>query len=139
MIAPERRKALIEHSLRLRDTLERFHTPNSGKTVAPSHLGEVFRFVQDRPSQEDLKIFLKMLPGSHYAKVSKGAGPQLQEVVRQIQKLVDQVPNLEELLFVIGWTRRLLGNEQQPDTRSTSSFPTTRYGKPPGRYGRGPR
>ncbi len=113
MISPERRKTLIGQSLRLRDAFLRFRSPSSGKAVAPSHLGELIRYVQDRPSKEDLLTFLKMLPGSHYSKVSKGAGPQLQEVARQASQLVGQVPDMEELLFVLGWTRRLLGNEDR--------------------------
>lgn len=107
MIACERRPILVKKAELLAAQLGDFKTPGSGEPVDPSRLAEVMRFVKANGAS-DLPELLKLLPGSYLRKASQSAPPQLEEVKRRVSPLAREITDAEELVYVLGWARRLL-------------------------------
>ena len=80
---------------------------------------ELSRFLRMSGSVAELKDFLALLPTSFHAKMSRSAPPQLQEIAKQVRPLLDRVKETDQMLYLLGWTRRLLATgEREGRTRS---------------------
>lgn len=107
MIHDARRKILIERAEKLAHDLGQFRTHGSGDPVDPSRLAEVQRYVATSGTSE-LSGMLDALPSSYLKKASRSAGPQLEEVKRRVKPLAREIPDREELSYVLAWARRLM-------------------------------
>lgn len=103
-----RRRELIARAQRVATELSRFQAPRTKDPVNRSQVAEVWRYLAAHPAGEDLPTMLQLLPRSYQAKVARGAGEQLGEVRRVVEKLHREVPTTPELRYVLGWVMRLL-------------------------------
>lgn len=112
-----RARARIEEAERLTEAFSRFRSPVTNDPVDPSRVMEVLRYLNAvaamKEPQKELEQFLKAMPGSYLSKMSKSAGPQLEEVRARIAPLLHKGYSIEDLSKILGWTVRLLQNEER--------------------------
>ncbi|MBX3249957.1 MAG: hypothetical protein KF901_22455 [Myxococcales bacterium] len=104
MITDQRRKELVKLAIALADSLGSFRTPGSSDPVDPARLAEVQRFVKVNGTA-DLRDMLKQLPSSYLQKASRSAGPQLEEIKRQVSPLARDISDPDELAYLLAWAR----------------------------------
>lgn len=129
MIDRRRTKGLLEEAERLAIDLGRFRTPRSGEPVDPSRVAELGRYLAMVRDVQQLGKFLDLMPTSYLAKMSQSALPQLKEVQRLVRPVIGKVRDAEEMLFVLGWTQRLLSTAERVGGGATLTDP----GAPPRR------
>jgi hypothetical protein len=113
MIERSRTKTLLAEAERLAGDLGRFRTPSSGDPVDPSRVAELIRYLAMVQDVQQLATYLDLMPTSYMAKISQSALPQLKEIGRLVRPLIGRMRNAEEMLFVLGWTQRLLSTAER--------------------------
>lgn len=113
MIDRRRTKVLLSEAEQLASDLGRFRTPGSGEPVDPSRVAELSRYLAMVKDVQQLGKLLELMPTSYLAKMSQSALPQLKEVARLVRPVIGKVRDAEEMLFVLGWTQRLLSTAER--------------------------
>jgi len=108
MIEPGRGRELRKKAVRLADRLSRFKTPRSNEPVDPARLGAVAQAARRAATLGEVSEFLTLMPRSAMRKLSRSAPPQLEEVRKRVEPLVDDVESSEELAYLLTWARRML-------------------------------
>lgn len=108
MMDRRRKKPLLGEAERLAADLGRFRTPRTGEAVDPSRVAELIRYLSMVQDVQQLATYLELMPTSYLAKMSQSALPQLKEIARLVRPMIGRIRNVDELLFVLGWTHRLM-------------------------------
>lgn len=108
MIEPGRARELRKEAVRLAERLSRFKTPRSNEPVDPARLGAVAQAARRAASLDEVAELVMLMPRSAMRRLSRSAPPQLEEVRKRVEPLVEKARSTEELAYLLSWARRIL-------------------------------
>jgi hypothetical protein len=125
MIRPERCKTLIKTAEALAGKLSRSSSP-SGDPIDPSRLAELTRCLMATRDVEQTRRLAKRLPASPQAAMTRSAAPEFRDIERNVGPILEQFADVDELLYVLGWTQRLMRTAERAGSPSGGRRPPRR-------------